>query len=37
MINARIFDEILFLSKKQDIVDNGEIAAVVTNNDMKLH
>ena len=33
MINARIFDGDIVFIKKQDIVDNGEIAAVVTNND----
>ncbi len=33
MINARIHDGDIVFIRKQDIVDNGEIAAVVVNND----
>ncbi len=33
MINARILDGDIVFIRKQDIVDNGEIAAVVVNND----
>ncbi len=33
MINARICDGDIVFIRKQDIVDNGEIAAVVINND----
>ena len=33
MINARIHDGDIIFIKKQDIVENGEIAAVVINND----
>ena len=33
MINARIYDGDIVFVKKQDIVENGEIAAVVVNND----
>lgn len=33
MINARIFDGDIVFIRKQDIVENGEIAAVVVNND----
>lgn len=33
MINARILDGDIVFVKKQDIVENGEIAAVVVNND----
>ncbi len=33
MINARIHDGDIVFIKKQDIVENGEIAAVVVNND----
>ncbi|MCM1297725.1 MAG: helix-turn-helix domain-containing protein [Muribaculaceae bacterium] len=33
MINARILDGDIVFIKKQDIVENGEIAAVVVNND----
>lgn len=33
MINARIFDGDIVFIRKQDIVNNGEIAAVVVNND----
>ena len=33
MINARIFNGDIVFIKKQDIVENGEIAAVVVNND----
>nr|DAS84929.1 MAG TPA: SOS-response transcriptional repressors (RecA-mediated autopeptidases) [Caudoviricetes sp.] len=33
MINARISDGDIVFIRKQDIVDNGEIAAVVVNND----
>ncbi len=33
MINARIYDGDIVFIRKQDIVDNGEIAAVVVNNE----
>lgn len=33
MINARIYEGDIVFIQKQDIVDNGEIAAVVVNND----
>lgn len=33
MINARIYDGDIVFVRKQDIVENGEIAAVVVNND----
>ena len=33
MVNARILDGDIVFIRKQDIVDNGEIAAVVVNND----
>lgn len=33
MVNARIHDGDIVFIRKQDIVDNGEIAAVVVNND----
>ena len=33
MVNARIFDGDIVFIKKQDIVENGEIAAVVVNNE----
>lgn len=33
MINARILDGDIVFIRKQEIVDNGEIAAVVVNND----
>ena len=33
MINARIYDGDIVFIRKQDIVNNGEIAAVVVNND----
>ena len=33
MVNARILDGDIVFVRKQDIVDNGEIAAVVVNND----
>lgn len=33
MVNARILDGDIVFIKKQDIVENGEIAAVVVNND----
>lgn len=33
MINARIFDGDIVFIRKQDMVENGEIAAVVVNND----
>lgn len=33
MINARILDGDIVFIKKQDIVKNGEIAAVIVNND----
>ncbi len=35
MINARILDGDIVFIKKQDIVKNGEIAAVIVNNDSK--
>ena len=33
MINARIYDGDIVFVRKQDIVENGEIAAVIVNND----
>lgn len=33
MINARIFDGDIVFIRKQDMVENGEIAAVIVNND----
>ena len=33
MVNARILDGDIVFIKKQDMVENGEIAAVIVNND----
>lgn len=36
MVNARILDGDIVFIKKQDIVENGEIAAVIVNNDSEV-
>lgn len=35
MINARIHEEDIVFIRKQDTVENGEIAAIVVNNDIR--
>ena len=37
MINARILNGDIVFIKKQDMVENGDIAIVVVNNEVKLH
>ena len=36
MINARIYDGDIVFIKKQDVVDNGEIAAVIISDEVTL-